>query len=203
MSRNLFTPYPCCGQDKCRKCFKFSPYPLQTLGSRVCGVSKPLQCLACGALPWFRSQVGNSCSTFSFLRLWVTSWSSDWLQSFCLVFSRFEWECFYLIVDFHCRSSFWYLDGLVFWRCRFSAEVSRQKFVVSVKQCSWLVVLSSSSSSLPPLPFPPRIVLDLGTRSTVGGSELSQPKNPPQFKFSFIALLCCLSDLFAVFASPN
>src|SRR3954464_2975611 len=31
----------------------------------------------------------------------------------------------------------------------------------------------------------------------------NSPEIPPQFKFSFIALSCKLSDLFAVFASPK
>ena len=88
---------------------------------------------------------------------------------------------------------------LSFLRGSFSSEVRRQREAVFlIGGVEFFVFVASPSS-----PFPPGTVLDLGTRSTVGGGELSQPRNPPQFKFLFIALLCNLSDLFAVFASPK
>src|SRR3954469_21673151 len=58
-SRNLFTPYPCSGQDKCRRCFNSRLIPFKPLGSRVCGVSKSLQCFAWEVLSRFRAQVGT------------------------------------------------------------------------------------------------------------------------------------------------
>src|SRR3954469_15323399 len=52
-------------------------------------------------------------------------------------------------------------------------NLSRQKFDVDMESSSLLVVLNSSSSlASPSPPFPPRFVLDLGTRSSVGGGEL-------------------------------
>src|SRR4051812_1786479 len=150
---------------------------------------------ACSVLSRCRSQVGNSSSTFSLsdsgahlgrpltsvLLPGILATSSENAS----LDRRFELLFFLLISRWPRLSTLSFLCG------SFSSEVRRRHGVGSL-----LVVLSSSSSLASPPPVSSWIS---GRDPLLVVASCNSPEISPQFKFSFIALLCKLSDLFAVF----